>query len=158
MGEHSPTKNIQMPAALDKVPEKVSQGEALQHSAQTGVLPDALLPVNPGTDRFPFLVVEHDIQRHDADEDALEEAHDMHIPIDPSALVQVVVLLRDKVAREERRDDGADPCVQRERKEDLVYVEGECGQREQLGEGLGEVDKAGRRRHGEGVFHGRGLI
>lgn len=84
----------------------------------------------------------------------MKEAHDMHIPVGPRALVEIVVLLRAEPAGQERREKCANPCVKGEREDNLVDVKRQRGQREEVGERLGEVDQGWRRCHREWVFHG----
>lgn len=98
MREHSPAKNIHMPRALNEIPEKVAQSKGLQHTATTRIFPNAFLPMLSPTNSFALFIIKDDIQRHDTYYDALEKAHDVHIPIYARALVEGIVFLGDKVA------------------------------------------------------------
>ncbi len=80
----------------------------------------------------------------------------MHIPVETRARGQRRVNFRKENFGENRGDDGADDMVEERGKQELVDMQGECGEGERVRNGRDEFDKPGRRGKGEEAVHGEG--
>lgn len=130
--QHAITKDLDMPTTLPKIPQKVAQSKRLEHSAQSRVFPNSFLPVLSPAYLLPLLIEENHIKRQSADYDTLKERHNMHIPINPRAVVESIVFVGDEKAGEERGHDGTDPGVESKGEEDFVDVERESWEGERF--------------------------
>lgn len=77
----------------------------------------------------------------------------MDVPIDASSTREVVVNGREEGPRENRRDDGLDGLVKKERPQHLMDVVGESREGKGLGQRLRQLEEEGGWR-GDWIEHG----
>lgn len=118
-----------------EIPHEIPRRERLQQATRARIPPYPSRPVH-----VPALVVEDDhVQRERADDDALEQRHDVHVPVDCCAFVEVGVGCRTEERGEAGGDPDVDDGVEGYCEEDLVDVEGESWEGEVRGQRLGRA-------------------
>ena len=121
MCEQAEAEDVHVTAGHDKIPEKVSSGHGLHQPACTSVTPYPASPIH-----VPPLVIEDDnISGQQTDDDRLAQRHDMDVPVDARARVEVRVGLWTQAAAEVGGDDDIDEAVEGEGEDDLVDMYGE---------------------------------
>ena len=149
MGEQAEPEDIKVQQGDAQVPDKIAAGQSLDHARRTGIPPNPLLKVHA----LALLVDKHGPQGEAIDQHALDERHDVGVPVGLLGAAVVWVVLGEEEVGEERRDGDMDEGVEGGGAEDLVDVQRQGGKREQLGQGLDGLAQRRNRREGERIAH-----
>ena len=135
VGQHAQAEDVDVLHGDEQVPQEVSAGKCLDQTASTGVAMHLGQPVHLA----PLVIVPHDPQGKHADESALDEGHDVHIPVELCAGIEAGVYAGEEEAREDWRDEDVDGVVENEGEEDFVDVQREGVEGEIVGDGFGAL-------------------
>jgi len=124
--KHARTEDVDVVCTHEQVPHKVATGQTLEEAQGAVVTPDLASPVHVVAIR----VIVHDPQSGRVNEQALCHRDNVYIPVEARTVVEGAVGLREEAARQGGCDYGVDGLVEDYGKEDLVYVQGQRGQRQ----------------------------
>lgn len=129
MRPHADPKDANIPTRHHEIPQEIPGRQPLNHPTPTRI------PIHPlqRTHVHPLLIREHDPQCRGIDGAGLHQRHDVHVPVDLGAPVEVRVDGGEEVGGEERGEDRLHKLVEHEGGDKFVDVEGEGGE----GEGAG---------------------
>ena len=134
MRQHADAERPQVHRADHQIPQEIADRQRDDQPVGARVAPHPLLPAHlPAGPVLPQRP-----GRHGADDDRLDQRHDMDVPADARARREGVVDVRDEAPRDVRRADQLDEGVERKDHDDLVYVERQRRHGERGGKGLGE--------------------
>lgn len=149
MEQHANSEDSHMLDSNHQIPQKVAASKGLDQARCASIAMHTLLLIHG----VALVILPDDPQGHGADQGALHEAHDMHIPVQLGASIEGGVYPGEEVAREGRRDVAVGDMVDGESDQDLVVVQRQRFEREQVCDALHVGQKAFWAREGEWVVH-----
>lgn len=150
VGQEAEAKDVEEAQGRDKVPQEVAGGHGLDEARGAVVGPDALLPVHLAA----LVIVPHDVEGQEVDKGALDDGHDVRVPVDLFRPRVPRVVAREPPCRHDGRHDEVDEGVEERGREHLVDVQRQRVHAEAVGPWLdGRAERRdGRKR--ERIPHG----
>jgi hypothetical protein len=133
VGQHSRPEDADVLERDDEIPQEIAARKRLYQPSGAGVSMYFASPVHLA----PLLVFGHNPECEHADDGALHERHDVHVPVEFCAGIEAVVCVREEVARQDRGDEEVDRIVEGKGEEQFVDVQREGLERDVVGKGLG---------------------
>lgn len=123
MHNHAPTKSVHVASTYVEVPQEVTECQALEEARQATVSPDAQVPVLIRCPGIPLGVEKDKIQAKGVDDNALQHADDVYIPVGFGVAIEMRIDAREEASRQTGRCDASNEGIEAQCEKDFMCVQ-----------------------------------